>query len=82
MAAYAKLFDSPHRESVPALVDAVLNEDKPFGEYWGYRALNRQLEQYRNALDRGTRLRLERRLGELGPASDRGRELAMALSRS
>jgi hypothetical protein len=82
LAAYAYLYDNPRRELVPALVDAVLLEDKPFGEYWGYRALNRQLEQYPNLLDRGTRARLDRRLGELGPGTDRAIELERALSQS
>jgi hypothetical protein len=82
LAAYAFLYDNPRRDLVPALADAVLNEDKPFGEYWGYRALNRQLDSNPSALDRATRARLDGRLAELGPGTDRAVELKRALSRS
>jgi hypothetical protein len=80
LAAYASLYDRPSPGSSIALVDAIIKEDKPFGQYWALRALRNQCRDDPSAIDRNTRRRLERDLApKLPPGSDRAVELSAVL---
>ncbi len=80
LAAYASLYDRPSPGSSIALVDALVKEDKPFGQYWALRALRNQCRDDPSAIDRNTRRRLERDLApKLPPGSDRAVELSAVL---
>ncbi len=79
LAGFAFLYANPDPQRTSELVDTLLVEDKPFGQYWALRALRKQLETDPGALDRDTRSRLEAFLRELKPGSDRAIELQRVL---
>jgi hypothetical protein len=79
VAAYAYVYAHPDSARIAELVDAVAVEDTRFGQYWGVRALHRQVEADPAALDAATRRRLEHLLTTLEPASDAADELRQLL---
>jgi hypothetical protein len=79
LAGFAFLYANPDPQRTSELVDTLLVEDKPFGQYWALRALRKQLDTDPSALDRDTRSRLEAFLRELAPGSDRAIELQRVL---
>jgi hypothetical protein len=79
LAGFAFLYANPDPRRTSELVDLLLVEDKPFGQYWALRALRKQLDTDPSALDRDTRSRLESFLRELTPGSDRAIELQRVL---
>lgn len=81
LAAYAFLYAYPQPRWSTALAESVLEkEDKPFGQYWGLRALRSQCDQDASALDANTRRRLQAWLEKLPTGSDRANELRAILS--
>ena len=79
LAGYAFLYANPDPLRIQELTSAVVSEDKPFGQYWGIRAIHRQLQAHPDALDHNTRRDLDAFLARLTPGSDRARELRGAL---
>ena len=79
VAAYAYLYANPVSARIVELVDAVAVEDTRFGQYWGVRALHRQVEADPSALDAATWRRLEHLVTTLEPASDAADELRQLL---
>ncbi|WP_433184157.1 hypothetical protein [Actinoallomurus sp. CA-150999] len=71
LAAFAYLRANPDSSRVPALIDALVVEDKPFGQYSALRALEGIVEIDPGALDSAGRKRLRRLLTELPPETDR-----------
>ncbi len=82
MSAYAYLYAHPDAARIAELVDAVVVEDTRFGQYWGVRALHRQVEADPAALDAATRRRLERFAATLERASDAADELRQLLGQA
>jgi hypothetical protein len=80
LAAYAYLYANPSPEFSPLLVSAILADPTRFGQYWGIRALRKQVAKDPSALDMNTRRRLERYFADLGPNTDRAYELREVLS--
>ena len=80
VAAYAYVYANPDVVRVGELTDAVTAEDTPFGQYWGVRALRRQLQADPTALDAAARARLERFATLLAPDTDAADELRQLLS--
>ena len=79
MAAYAYCYANPDPAWVPLLVDAVTAEGERFGQYWGLRALRRQVQAGPSALDEPARRRLEQFASSLAPESDGAEELRQLL---
>lgn len=79
LVAYAFLYAHPRPALTPRLVQATVEEDKPFGQYWALRALRRQVSLDREHLDLNSRRRLEQLLDQVGGATDRGYELKQIL---
>jgi hypothetical protein len=83
MATFLPVRTNPHTSGVNRTwgspVEALLKEDKPFGEYWAIRTLRRQVETDPTVLDRNTRRRLEAHLKDLPPGTDRANELREVL---
>jgi hypothetical protein len=79
MAAYAYCYANPGPEWVVLLVDAVIVEGTRFGQYWGVRALRRQVEATPAVLDATTRRRIEDFAATLEPGSDAADELRQLL---
>jgi hypothetical protein len=75
LAGYAYLYANPDPRLVQKITAALLDEDKPFAQYWALRALHRQVEADPNALDMNTRRRLTELLERVGPGTDRAYEL-------
>lgn len=82
LAGYAYLYANPDPRLVQENTIALLDEDKPFAQYWALRALHRQVESDPNALDMNTRRRLTELLTRLGPRTDRAYELREILGSS
>ena len=74
LAAYAYLYSKPDIPLADPLAGAAIDEDKPFTQYWGLRALRRQVEAGQD-LDRNRRRQLQRLLNEVGAGTDRGHEI-------
>jgi hypothetical protein len=79
LAAYAYLYANPDARRTQEVVDALVNEDKPFGQYWALRALRKQLLTDPTALDLNSRRRLEQLAEAFAPTTDRAYELREAL---
>jgi hypothetical protein len=79
MAAYAYCYANPDPAWVVLLVDAVIVEGTRFGQYWGVRALRRQVQATPSVLDATTRHRLEDVAATLEPGSDADHELRQLL---
>jgi hypothetical protein len=79
MAAYAYCYANPGPAWVVLLVDAVIVEGTRFGQYWGVRALRRQVEATPAVLDATTRRRIEDFAATLEPGSDAADELRQLL---
>jgi hypothetical protein len=80
VAAYSYFYANPDRDKLPLLVDAVVKEpeDHRLGQYWGLRAIRRQVLAAPDALDNNSRNRLERLLKPIGPigqGTDRAYEI-------
>jgi hypothetical protein len=75
LAGYAYLYAHPQPLRTPELAATVVEDDKPFGQYWGLRALRKQVEADPKALDLNTRRRLEELVGQVGHGTDRAYEL-------
>ena len=73
--AYAR----PEVEAVMPLADRALIADKPFSEYWAAKALRLVLRDRCDLLHQTLRQRIEARLRELPPGTDRARELGAIL---
>jgi hypothetical protein len=82
LAGFAYLYENPDPGQIPKLVDVLLKEDKPFGQYWALQALEKQLDAHPEPLDHDTRARLESLLSRLGPGTDRARLLRPLLERA
>jgi hypothetical protein len=79
MAAYAYCYANPDPAWVRLLVDAVTAEGDRFGQYWGIRALRRQVQASPRALDEQVRRRVEQFATSLAPESDAAEELRQLL---
>lgn len=79
LAAFAYLNEREEPEVFDVLVDAVLAEDKPFGQFWGLRAVVHQLAGGRARLDEDARHKLNILRGRLGPDTDRAQVLRQIL---
>jgi hypothetical protein len=79
LAAYAYLHTHPDISLTDPLAHSTIEEDKPFGQYWGLRALRRHVEIDGRALDRNERRALRRLLGRIGSGTDRGYEIGEIL---
>ncbi len=75
LAAFAYLNERRDPEVFDVLVDAVLAEDKPFGQFWGLRAVVHQLAAGGARLDDDARHKLNLLRGRLGPNTDRAQVL-------
>lgn len=76
LAGYAFLYANPDPRRTQEIAAAVLEEDKPFGQYWGLRTLRRQVQIDPMSLDLNTRRRLMVELApQFGPKTDRSYEL-------
>lgn len=82
LAAYAVLYSRPDPRYAVPLVDSVLSfEPKPFGQFWGLRAIARLVEDAGpDSIDLNTVRRLRAFEGELPAASDRAFELRRVLA--
>lgn len=80
LAGYSYLYAHPQPIETTVLADAVLKEDKPFGQYWGLRALRRQVEADPHLLDLNTKPRLAELLSRLKSETDRAHELRAILT--
>ncbi len=80
LAGFAYLYANPNPEFTPLLANAIPADPTPFGQYWGIRALRKQVARDPSALDMNTRRRLERYLAGLGPNTDRAYELREVLN--
>jgi hypothetical protein len=77
LAGYADLYARPQPIRIPELVGVVIEEDKPFGQYWGLRALRRQVESDPALLDLNTKRHLQAQARQIGPpGTDRAHELS------
>ena len=81
MAAYAYIYANPDARRTQELVDALLDEDKPFGQYWALRALSRLVEISPASLDRNSVRELERLQQRLGFGTDRWHQVQEILNR-
>lgn len=79
LAAYAYLYTHPDVSLTGPLAHFTIKEDKPFGQYWGLRALRRHVEIDGRALDRNERKALRSLLGRIGSGTDRGYEIGEIL---
>jgi hypothetical protein len=79
LAGYAYLYANPKPARIQELAAAVAKEDKPFGQYWGIRAIRKQVLEQPEALDLNTRRQLETFHSGLQAGSDRERELRATL---
>ena len=79
LAGYADLYANPDPLRTQEIASALLDEDKPFTQYWGLRALRRQVESDPAALDLNTRRRLSELLKRVGSGTDRAYELRQIL---
>jgi hypothetical protein len=77
LSGYAYLFNRPHEDGAVAITDALLREDKPFGEYWALLALQKCLTTASSETIKEVTPRL-RRL-EYPPGTDRSYELMQTL---
>lgn len=79
LAAYAFLFSRPESQFVNELIDSVANiEDKPFGAYWGLKAIEASLNEGRVPPD--VRGKLKGLLGRYPVGSDRDYQLKRILA--
>jgi hypothetical protein len=81
LAAYAYIYANPDPRRSQELVDALLDEDKPFGQYWALRALSRLVEISPGSLDRNSVRELERLQQRLGYGTDRWHQVRELLNR-
>jgi hypothetical protein len=63
--AAAALYERPRPEAVPALIQQVMTDRKPFNEYWSLLALRRALRGRCDLLTDDVRDWLERRVGRV-----------------
>ena len=77
VAAYSYLYANPDPNELQLLVDAVAKEPKDhrLGQYWGLRAIRRQVLADPNALDENQRNQLKGLLGPIGQGTDRAYEI-------
>jgi hypothetical protein len=77
VAAYAYFYANPDPDKLQLLVDAVVNEPEGhrFGQYWGLRAIRRQVLARPDALDENSRNQLEGLLRSIGQGTDRAYEI-------
>jgi len=82
LAAYAVLYSHPDNNYTIPLVDSVIDlEPKPFGQFWGLRAISRLIEVAGpNSIDLDTARRLRDFKSQLPASSDRTYELRKILS--
>jgi hypothetical protein len=77
LAGYADLYAQPQPVRVAELARVVIEEDKPFGQYWGLRALRRQVESDPKSLDLNTKRQLQAQARQIAPpGTDRAHELS------
>lgn len=81
LAAYVRLYVKPDGTYVLPLVNAVVDEEKPFGQYWALRSLSRVVDATPDLMDRNTLRRLTRLNQQLPASSDRRYELGRVLAR-
>jgi hypothetical protein len=81
LAGYAYIYANPDPRRTQELVDALLDEDKPFGQYWALRALSRLVEISPASLDRNSVRELERLQQRLGYGTDRWHQVNEILNR-
>jgi hypothetical protein len=80
LAAYAYLYTYPDPSWTKALARTLLErEDKPFGQYWALRALQKQSDRDPAEIDSDTKRKLQDFLNELPPGSDRAIRLQKLL---
>jgi hypothetical protein len=79
LAAYVMLYVRPDGAYLLPVVDAVLNEEKAFGQYWALRSLARIVDVAPASMDMNTLRRLGRLYDELPVRSDRRYELGRIL---
>jgi hypothetical protein len=82
IAAYAYLYANPNASQAMALVQALLAEPTPFGQYWGLRALSRMVQRDPDCLDSNSRRQLEQLAKSIGRDTDRANELRRVMSLS
>lgn len=82
LAAYAYLTENEASDQLDALVEAVVAEDKPFGQYWGLLAIEHQTGTGSPYLGEALRGRLTALLSTLGPGTDRARVIGRMLAAS
>jgi hypothetical protein len=82
VAAYAYLYANPTPSQAAELVQALLAEPTPFGQYWGLRALSRLVQRDPECLDSNSRRQLEQLAKSFGRDTDRINELRRVLSLS
>jgi hypothetical protein len=80
LAAFSGIYSRPDPDLAQQLTAVVCEEDKPFGQYWGLRALRRVVDADPGALDRNSRRRLEELLRKVPSGTDRAYELREILS--
>lgn len=82
--AYAYYYVVPDGAAVPLIVNAIIDVEEPkghrFGQYWGLRAIRRQVQIAPGSLDENSRRRLKSFLKSIPSGSDRASEIREILS--
>ena len=84
VAAYSYLYANPEPNKLQLLVNAVVNEpnDHRLGQYWGLRAIRRQVLSDPTTLDENQRNQLKKLLVSIAPGTDRAYEIREILKLS
>ena len=79
LSGYAYLYARPDTQKLPALVESVTNEDRPFGQYWGLQSIAHVLPQAVPHVPSSVKAKLRAFAADVPPGSDRDYEVRKLL---